>query len=468
MRGISEATRAADQLRAEGHWDAAIAAHREITRAFPAHAVAFHNLAAILGDFGHSAAAEEAAVQAMRLGLDAPEAWLVRARAVQSQGRLDEAERLFDEVLRRRPLYLDALRDLSQLRWMRTASADAALSPIQAALALAPGEPALILLQARTLVEADQRPAALQLLRAASSARPEDARLALALAQAALVAGGAAESMAAAKRAVVLAPQESATQVACIDALLVLGELTHAENMALALHQRSPQDQHALARLATVWRLAGDARYGRLCDYDALVSVEELATPPGWADLGQFVAELASVLHAEHRYRTHPFQQSIRQGSQITNILQLPHRATQALAQAIDTPIRRYLAKLGQGDDPVRALNRNRYATRGGWSIRMQAGGGHVNHVHPEGWISSACYVETPQGLVGGEGQLKLGEPGIPLDPLPPPERLVAPQPGRIVFFPSYMWHGTQPFASEGVRMSVAFDFVPGPSLAPR
>jgi hypothetical protein len=209
--------------------------------------------------------------------------------------------------------------------------------------------------------------------------------------------------------------------------------------------------------------LQGDARYHALYDFDALVSVEQLDTPPGWPDLASFVSELATALHQEHRYRTHPFEQSIRNGSQVDNILQLPHRTTQALARAIDGPIRRHLQRLGQGPDPVRAFNQGHYATQGGWSIRMQAGGRHVNHVHPEGWISTACYVETPDALAVGEGVLKLGEPGLPLDPLPPPERLVEPQQGRIVLFPSYMWHGTTPFAAGGARMSVAFDLVPAP-----
>ncbi len=467
MVGLSEATQAADRLKAQGQWAAAIAAHQAITKSFPTSPFAFHNLAATLGDAGQAAAAEEATKRAMRLGLDAPETWLVRARAVQAQGRLDEAERLFRETLRRRPLYLDALRDFSQLCWMRTASAAEALRPIDSALQQAPGEPALVLLKARTLAEADDKATALGLLRSACVARPDDARLALALAQMALAEGAAAEALVAARRAVVMAPEQSATQMACIDALLVLGEAAQAEQRAAALCARSPHDQHALARLATAWRLLGDARYGLLYDYEAFVSVEQLDTPSGWPDLASFVADLAAALHGEHHYRTHPYQQSIRQGSQITNILQLPHRATQALVQAIDGPIRRHLAKLGRGDDPVRGRNLGGYANRGGWSIRMQAGGLHVNHVHAEGWISSACYVQTPEALVEGEGRLKLGEPGIPLDPLPPPERFVDPKPGRIVFFPSYMWHGTTAFGSNGVRMSVAFDLEPAPGPRP-
>ncbi len=463
MAGIGEATRAADDLRQQGHWDAAIAAHRAITAAYPGNAVAFHNLAAILGDFGHAAAAEAAASRALQLGLDAPEAWLVCARAVQAQGRLDDAQGLYEQALRRRPRYADALRDLAQLHWMRTGAVAAALGPIDAALASAPQEASLIVLKAQTLSEVGEAAAALRLLQAAALDRPADVTLALALAQAALEAGLPGDSLAAARRATALAPEWGATQLARIDALLVLGELGRAEQIATALHARAPLDQHALARLATAWRLMGDSRYGQLYDYDALVAVEELATPAGWDDLAQYLAELAGMLHGEHRYRTHPFQQSVRQGSQLTNILQMTHRATQALAQAIDAPLRRYLGRLGTGSDPMRARNRGSFATQGGWSIRMQAGGRHVNHVHPEGWISSACYVETPPALGPGQGQLKLGEPGIPLVPLPSAERFIDPQPGRIVFFPAYMWHGTTPYTSPGVRMSVAFDFVPGP-----
>jgi hypothetical protein len=42
-----------------------------------------------------------------------------------------------------------------------------------------------------------------------------------------------------------------------------------------------------------------------------------------------------------------------------------------------------------------------------------------------------------------------------------PPRRIVEPGPGRLVLFPSYMWHGTIPFAA-GDRLTAAFDYQPG------
>jgi tetratricopeptide (TPR) repeat protein len=462
---ISEATEAARRLKVQGRWDEAIAAYRAITVAFPTNAVAFHNLAGTLGDRGQAAEAEKVIVHAMRLGLDAPESWLVRARAVQLQGRLDEARRWYLEALRRRPLDLEALRELSQLDWMRTADAGQAMAPIDAALRLAPGEPELVMLKARIWVEAGNVEAALAVLRSALAGRPDDGRLALALAQVALGAGRGEEALAVTERALTLVPGGVA-QLAWVDALLLVGEFGRAEQAAAAWLAREPFDQHALARLATAWRLRGDERYQSLYDYDAFVAVETLETPAGWDSLSDYITELAGVLHGEHRYRTHPFQQSIKQGSQAQNILQLPHRATRALAEAIDAPIRRYLDRLGRGSDPLRARNRGGYSNMGGWSIRMEAGGRHVNHIHPSGWISSACYVERPPALAGHEGFLKLGEPGIALTPLPPAERFIEPQRGRLVLFPSYMWHGTVAFTGAGARMSFAFDLLPAPGEA--
>ena len=53
-------------------------------------------------------------------------------------------------------------------------------------------------------------------------------------------------------------------------------------------------------------------------------------------------------------------------------------------------------------------------------------------------------------------GWLSLGE-SRDLVPELSPLRLVEPRPGRLVLFPSTMWHGTRPFPS-GERLTVAFD----------
>ncbi|MCU7236354.1 tetratricopeptide repeat protein, partial [Escherichia coli] len=106
----------------------------------PASAVAEHNLAALLGDLGRSAEAEAAARRAFAKGGDAPETWLVLSRALVAQNRHDDAETAYREALARRPGYIDAVRDLSQLIWMRTADGERALEPVREALARTPAD----------------------------------------------------------------------------------------------------------------------------------------------------------------------------------------------------------------------------------------------------------------------------------------------------------------------------------------
>jgi ectoine hydroxylase-related dioxygenase (phytanoyl-CoA dioxygenase family) len=56
---------------------------------------------------------------------------------------------------------------------------------------------------------------------------------------------------------------------------------------------------------------------------------------------------------------------------------------------------------------------------------------------------------------------LRLGQPPFPTEPPLAAARHVRPAPGKLVLFPSYMWHGTEPFTTDESRMTIAFDVVP-------
>jgi hypothetical protein len=131
---------------------------------------------------------------------------------------------------------------------------------------------------------------------------------------------------------------------------------------------------------------------------------------------------------------------------------------------AIDPLIRRHIAELGPGSDPVRAPRSDSHAISGSWSIRLRAGGHHVDHIHPRGWLSSAFYVEVPdeaQASATKEGWLQFGRPSLRTAQPVEPAHYVQPIPGRLVMFPSYMWHGTVPFSFPRPRMTIAFDVLP-------
>jgi hypothetical protein len=84
--------------------------------------------------------------------------------------------------------------------------------------------------------------------------------------------------------------------------------------------------------------------------------------------------------------------------------------------------------------------------------------------VHPKGWISSAYYVALPDAVADAnarEGWLQFGAPDFEAGLKNPVRRIERPAPGKLVLFPSYMWHGTTPFRSQQSRTTIAFDVVP-------
>jgi hypothetical protein len=259
-------------------------------------------------------------------------------------------------------------------------------------------------------------------------------------------------------------PGDYVAQSALCEAWLAAGDASQAGALAQHLHTRMPENQHAAALLATAWRLAGDPRYHELYDFDSLVWAGELATPEGWSSLDGFLSDLASSLQALHAFNTHPVGQSLRHGSQTTQSLTLSKDPViQAFFHAVDHPIRERLASLGRGPGLIAARNTGRYEFNGVWSVRLQPNGFHADHVHPMGWLSSACYIALPSAIERDrEGWLKFGEPGIATKPHLPPQHFVKPAPGRLVLFPSYMWHGTVPFSGDEPRLTIAFDLTPG------
>jgi hypothetical protein len=211
--------------------------------------------------------------------------------------------------------------------------------------------------------------------------------------------------------------------------------------------------------------MLGDPRYRQLYDYDAFVWSSLLDTPKGWANLQAYLSDLASALDALHSDREHSSDQSLRHGRQTVDILRQPHPALRALPEALDGPIRKRLTELGSGEDPVRSRNSGEYALQGLRSAKVHPGGDAADEVHAHGWLSSTCHVGTltPKRK---EGWIKFGQPGIKTLPPLEPEHFVEPEPGLLVLFPSYMWHGAVPLAGETPRLTFAFDLVPAPDTS--
>ena len=206
--------------------------------------------------------------------------------------------------------------------------------------------------------------------------------------------------------------------------------------------------------LATAWRLCDPARAQWLEGEARLVSVYDLDLPAG----------LAERARALHKAVGEPLNQSVRGGTQTEgHLLMRIDPEIQEVRRLFAAAAARHIAQLPDVDPlhPTLSKRRDRPVRfSGSWSVRLMDAGHHAEHFHPEGWLSSAFYLVVPETARGEEGWLKLGEPHPDLGLDLPPLRLVEPKPGRLVLFPSTMWHATLPFAADE-RLSIAFDVAP-------
>ncbi|MEM7281528.1 MAG: 2OG-Fe(II) oxygenase family protein, partial [Pseudomonadota bacterium] len=167
-----------------------------------------------------------------------------------------------------------------------------------------------------------------------------------------------------------------------------------------------------------------------------------------------------------HVYQQYPLGQSLMAGSQTPcDLLSIQHDVIRAYKQALEGPIRDYLSHIGTEEaHPLTTRNQGGYQFAGCWSVVLTSGGRHVNHVHPEGWISSAYYVQVPDEVGDPEGRpgwIKFGEPPFPMPGSSGPEKWIQPRPGTLVLFPSYLWHGTEPIKDGSTRITAPFDLKP-------
>ncbi|HEY8617564.1 putative 2OG-Fe(II) oxygenase [Phenylobacterium sp.] len=443
----------------------ALAFDRQAVARFPTSGVAWHNLGATLGDLGRGAESAAAIEKAFALGVDSPLSWGVLARARLATGELDAAEEAYRQALRRAPGAEATAVEYANVLWMRHADMDLAMAAIDRAFH-GGGNAAPLLLAKAKLLDAAGRPAeAADLLARAAQRLPDDAAILMAASQAALDAGRLHE----AERLVLAADTARPNNPGVMNQLAIVYLALGRPDVALAKARFGlsiqPENQSLWGWAATAARAVGDPLHAELYDYDAMVGVYELAAPDGWPSREAYLADLARSVDRLHHFAEHPTNQSLRHGSQTLHLLTgSDDPAIAAFFKALDAPIREHMAKLGTGRDPLRRRNTGDYRIQGAWSVRLRPGGFHKDHFHPEGWLSSAFYVETPARAVDGgdrQGWIRFGQPPFRTDPALPPERWVRPEPGRLVLFPSYMWHGTEPFTTDERRMTIAFDVVP-------
>jgi Putative 2OG-Fe(II) oxygenase len=235
------------------------------------------------------------------------------------------------------------------------------------------------------------------------------------------------------------------------------GQLAEADAAGARLC-RTPAARMAWPYRALIWRLQRDPRAEWLDGEPPRVQSVELDFP------AVALAELATLLRQLHTASAPYIEQSVRGGTQTDRPLFFRHEPIiQRLRQQVVSAVGQYVDALPAADAAHPLLGVRRDAPvlfSGSWSVRLQSQGFHVSHTHPMGWISSALYVSLPDASQLGPapaGWIGFGAPPPELGLSLSPCLRVEPKPGRLLLFPSTLWHSTEPFA-DGERLVVAFD----------
>jgi Flp pilus assembly protein TadD len=429
----------------------------------PGYGAARYHLAATLCEQEDPEAALAQTEAAARLGVAHRELRLTRARALMQLDRYDEAESVLTELLGPAPLDMQTQYLLAQLRHVR-GDPDFALSYREAA-ERPDASPEICAGYADTMRRAGNGAVAEQLLRnllTRCGPRPE---LLSSLGIVLQECGRHAEAVTMVRAVAAAQPENAAAAENLVAALLSAGEARDALPIIERFREAAPQDQRWIAYRTDVARQCDESLYSEWCDFERLVRVYDLAPPAGYATIDEFHATLSQMLGSRHRQASHPLDQSLRHGTQTSRgLIAGSDPVIDAFLGMLAAPLAAYQRETGhEPAHPLLARNTAPARLTGCWSVRLRRGGYHVNHIHPQGWISSAYYVSVPSESDDTgtcSGWLKLGEPRFPM-PGTDVRRYVQPRPGRLVLFPSYLWHGTVPIHGPEPRLTIAFDAVP-------
>ena len=209
--------------------------------------------------------------------------------------------------------------------------------------------------------------------------------------------------------------------------------------------------------------LGENAAERRIMDLERFIQATTIEPPSGFRDLTAFNAAIEQEIRNHQSLDFEPLGLATTSGFQTGELLDQPSYAIGLLAMMISGAVRGYIANLP--DDPKHPFVANAPArwTLNGWGVILQEQGHQRPHFHPSGWLSGVYYVRIPRsiGPDSRQGWIEFGEPPANIGCRAVHESTrIRPETGRLLLFPSYVYHHTIPYSDSENRISFAFDVV--------
>ncbi len=441
------------------------ASYRHALDLEPDYAEAAKNLGELCAERGRYQAAADYFLVAAQSRPDDADAHNRLGRMLEHLNRFDAAVDAFDRAIACKPEFMLAHANLGNLQKL-LGRLDESAACFRRAIALEP-DIAELRVNLGTALKADGRlDAAADAYRAALALDPGLAEAHRGLGITFAEAGRDDEAEAALLRAIELDPDAAAPRHNLAELLLRRGDATAALAACDDCLTVDPGNSRALAvKAAALDESGARAAVRALVDLDRLIRTTRFDAAVGFADMAAFNAALADHVCNHPTRDFEPPNKATRLGTQTRELLVEPKGPVAALERMIIGAVEDYLGILpAMADHPVAAAAPSDWWPTA-WATILDTGGHQTPHIHPAAWLSGVYYVQVPSAVTADDpahaGWIEFGrpDPGYNLA-VEPDVRLIRPEPGRIVLFPSYFFHRTLPFEASEYRISIAFDIM--------
>lgn len=236
-----------------------------------------------------------------------------------------------------------------------------------------------------------------------------------------------------------------------------------------------PMNRNAISYKSIALTETGrDDEQRTLTDFDLLLRDEMISPPAGYRDLAEFNRAIADYI-AGHPKLGQERDKVVKNGSELSHLLTDPEGPIKELRAIIEAQGAAYLDAIPKDTSHSFLSHRPGGWRLDGWGTILQQRGHQLPHNHANAWLSGVYYVEVPRSIRESEnapaGWIEFGRPPDAYRCTCDPElKLVHPEEGKMLLFPSYMWHRTFPFEEDTRRITIAIDFEPtrDPGREPR
>ena len=448
-----------------GHTSEAIESFRAAVEADPEYGNAHFNLGTmLLARHQHNEAAQ-ALARAAELQPDLAEAHLKLGVAYKSLGRHDQAIETLKRAAELKPGFADAYSSLGNV-YAAMGELEQAEAAYRQAVETDPGSHAAHFNLGNVSGKLGKRQDAIGSYERALEIEPGFADAQGNLAEALFEAGERERAFGVFRQAIEAHPAEAVLHWMFASALLKAGELDAALETVDAGIEAAPGSIRNLSLKAAVLTARGEGEAVReLVDFDRFIESARIEQVPGFDSVQAFNAAFRDHIESHPTLFGDPTHHATRHGKHTGELLQEPKGPVAALEQIIMERGEAYRRKMTAGPaHPFLAAPPEKF-TLTVWAVLLPAQGYQTAHIHPDAWLSGVYYAQVPAAVAETEshaGWIAFAETAAMLDGKPDPAaRLIQPEEGLMVLFPSYFYHGTIPFETDEMRISVAFDLMP-------